>query len=118
VRQSERVLAAAYDAFNRRDLDAALDLMHPDVEWPNAWEGGRVRGRDEVRAYWERQFTEVSSQVEPLRYTKGDGEGVVTVEVNQVVRDPGSGDVLSDGQVVHRFRFEEGLIVRMDVLEA
>lgn len=38
----ERVLNAAYAAFNARDLDAAIELMHPEVDRPNAWEGGPV----------------------------------------------------------------------------
>jgi ketosteroid isomerase-like protein len=47
---SEDLLRRAYAAFNARDLDAALALMHPDVDWPNAIEGGRVAGRPDVRA--------------------------------------------------------------------
>ena len=35
-----------YAAFNARDIDAALAGMHPEVDWPNGWEGGRVHGRD------------------------------------------------------------------------
>jgi len=41
---SEELLRRAYEAFNARDLDAALALMHRDVDWPNAIDGGRVRG--------------------------------------------------------------------------
>ena len=98
----EQVLGDVYDAFNRRDLDAVLERMHPDVDWPNAWEGGRVHGRNAVRAYWERQFAEISSRVEP---------------VHQVVHDPHSGELLSESRVRHRYEIEDGLIVRMDVLE-
>ena len=29
-----------------------LAAMHPAVDWPNGWEGGRVAGREEVRSYW------------------------------------------------------------------
>jgi ketosteroid isomerase-like protein len=47
---SEELLRRAYAAFNARDLDGALVLMHPDVDWPNAIDGGRVHGHDEVRA--------------------------------------------------------------------
>jgi ketosteroid isomerase-like protein len=115
-RGHEELLAAAYEAFNRRDLDAALGLMHPDVEWPNAWEGGRVRGRVEVRAYWERQFGEVSSRVEPIGYTV-EADGSVTVDVHQVVRDPRSGDLIGESRVSHRYWLDDGLIVRMDVVE-
>ena len=59
------VIPGLYRAFNEREIDAVLDVMHPDVDWPNAWEGGRVHGREAVRAYWTRQFEEISGQVEP-----------------------------------------------------
>lgn len=104
-----------YRAFNEREIDAVLEVMHPDVDWPNAWEGGRVHGRDAVRAYWTRQFQEISGQVEPERIGE-EPDGSITVEVHQVVHDARSGDLLSDSRVRHRYRFENGLIVRMDVL--
>jgi len=30
----ELVLRSAYNTFNVRDIDAALELMHPEVDWP------------------------------------------------------------------------------------
>ena len=62
----EPVLRAAYRAFNARDAEAALRLMHPELDWPNAWEGGRVVGHAAVRDHWERQFAAISSNVEPF----------------------------------------------------
>jgi ketosteroid isomerase-like protein len=38
-----------YAAFNRRDADAVLAMMSDDVDWPNAWKGGRVVGIAAVR---------------------------------------------------------------------
>jgi hypothetical protein len=90
--------------------------MHPEVDWPNAWEGGRVRGREAVAAYWERQFEQISSQVEPLAFRR-EADGSIVVDVHQVVRDAGSGEVVSDSRVVHIWRLEDGLVVRMDVVE-
>jgi ketosteroid isomerase-like protein len=43
------LLRAAYAAFNVRDIDAALALTSPDVEWPRAFKGDLVRGREEIR---------------------------------------------------------------------
>src|SRR5207248_1838763 len=37
---TRQLLEHAHVAFNERDVDAALTLMHPRVNWPNAWEGG------------------------------------------------------------------------------
>jgi ketosteroid isomerase-like protein len=109
------LIPALYRAFNERQIEAVLDVMHPDVDWPNAWEGGRVHGREAVRAYWTRQFKEISGQVEPEAISE-EPDGAVTVEVHQVVHDAQSGELLSDSRVRHRYRFEDGLITRMDVL--
>lgn len=114
--EAELVLREAYRAFNARDVEAAIALMHEDVDWPNAWEGGRVTGRAAVRDYWARQFVAISSQVEPERFTE-EPDGSVTVDVHQVVNDAQSGELLSDSRVRHRYRLSSQLVVRMDVLE-
>lgn len=113
----EATLRETYGAFNRRDIDAVLEVLHPEVDWPNAWEGGRVVGRDAVRHYWTRQFAEISGNVEPESFTE-EPDGVITVEVHQVVHDANSGDLLTDSRVRHRYWFDDdGLVTRMDVLE-
>jgi ketosteroid isomerase-like protein len=46
----------AVEAFNRGELDAALERMHPDVEWhtPDAFpDAGTYRGREAVREFWQ-----------------------------------------------------------------
>ena len=115
--RAEQLLRSAYDAFNTRDIEAAIELMDPEVDWPNAWEGGRVVGRAAVRDYWNRQFAAVSSKVEPEGFTE-EADGSITVDVHQVVHDTSSGELISDSRVRHRYRFEDGLITRMDVLES
>jgi hypothetical protein len=110
----EEILRAAYRAFNARDIEAALALMHHAVDWPNAWEGGRVVGRSAVAAYWTRQFEQVSSRVEPLSF-KHMKDGAIVAEVHQVVHDARSGELISDSLVLHRWRLEGGLVTRMDV---
>src|SRR5918994_6770046 len=114
-RQPEHVLRSAYQAFNDRDIETALELMHADVDCPNAWEGGRVLGRAAVREYWERQFAAISSDVQPERFTS-EPDGSVTAHVHQVVHDASTHELLSDAHVRHRYRLETGLILRMDVL--
>jgi ketosteroid isomerase-like protein len=114
---TEQILRSAYRAFNARDIDAAVELMHPDVDWPNAWEGGRVLGRETVREYWTRQFAAISSKVEPEGFTE-EPDGAVTVDVHAVVHDAATGELISDSRIRHRYRLEGGLITRMDVLEA
>jgi hypothetical protein len=111
--EHEALLRGAYAAFNARDIERALVLMHPDVDWPNGMEGGRVRGHDEVREYWTRQFGLIDSRVEPVGFeTLPDGR--VSVKVHQVVRDP-DGQLLSDSHVAHVYSFAGGLVARMEI---
>ena len=110
---SEDLLRQAYAAFNDRDIEGALALMHPEVDWPNGMEGGRVHGRDEVRKYWERQFSLIDSRVEPEAFEELPG-GRVSVTVHQRVRDV-HGRPISDGHVRHVYELRDGLITRMDI---
>ena len=48
------LIKQAYTAFNARAIDAVLATMHPQVNWPNGWEGGYVAGPEEIRKYWIR----------------------------------------------------------------
>jgi hypothetical protein len=56
---TKTLIEQAYSAFNKRDIDGALALMAEDVSWPKASEGGRVVGKEEIRAYWTRQWGRV-----------------------------------------------------------
>jgi ketosteroid isomerase-like protein len=109
----EATLQAMYAAFNARDADAVLEHMTGDVDWPNAWEGGRVQGHAAVREYWTRQWSEIEPAVEPESFTQLP-DGAIAVGVHQVVRSK-SGDVVADEHVVHTYRFRDGLIAQMDV---
>ena len=111
--KEEQLLRQAYAAFNARDIDGALALMHPDVDWPNGMEGGRELGHEAVRAYWTRQFGMIDSHVEPVGFDVDD-EGRIVVDVHQVVRDL-EGSVLSDGRVRHVYTLRDGLVSRMDI---
>jgi len=111
---SEReVLLAAYANFNARELDAVLETMHPNVDWPNGLDGGRVHGHQGVREYWTRQWSLIDPHVEPVGF-RTEGPGKTTVTVHQVVRSL-DGDVLVDQTVEHAYLIEEGLIRRMDI---
>jgi ketosteroid isomerase-like protein len=112
----EEIMRAAYAAFNARDVDTAVALMHPEVNWPNAWEGGRVVGRQAVADYWRRQFEQISSKVDPERFDHNP-DGSITVTVHQVVHDAHTDELQADTKALHRYKLKDGLIVQMDVLE-
>ena len=40
--------------------------MTADVDWPNAWKGGRMTGREAVGDYWIAQWAEIDPHVEPF----------------------------------------------------
>jgi hypothetical protein len=111
----EARLQAMYAAFNARDIDSVLANMARDVDWPNAWEGGRVRGHDAVRDYWTRQWAVINAVVHPVGFTTR-ADGSVEVEASQLVRDL-DGAIVDEGRVLHVYRFEAELITRMDVEE-
>jgi len=110
---TKTIVEKAYSAFNNRDIDGALALMTQDVSWPKASEGGKVVGKEEIRAYWTRQWSEFNPHVEPLAITEEDG-GRARVRVHQLVKSL-EGDVLSDSEVLHVFTVNSRLIAAMDL---
>jgi hypothetical protein len=110
------LITQAYSAFNLRDVDGALALMSEDVSWPKASEGGRVVGKEEIRAYWTRQWQDLDPHVEPIEVIELEG-GVAEVRVHQLVKSVG-GEVLADGEVWHVFTMVNGLIERMELKES
>src|SRR6202161_2457601 len=110
---TKTIIEQAYSASNERDIDSALALMTQDVSWPKASEGGKVVGKEEIRAYWTRQWREFDPHVEPLAITEEDG-GKTRVRVHQLVKSL-EGDVLSDSEVLHIFTMSSGLIAAIDL---
>lgn len=86
---TETLIVQAYAAFNRRQIDDALALMSEIVSWPKASEGGRVVGKEEIRAYWTRQWQEFDPHVEPLEIIEQEG-CTVEVRVHQLVKSLGA----------------------------
>jgi hypothetical protein len=111
--EREPALRSLYAAFNARDTEAALAGMTPDVDWPSAWEGGRVVGRDQVREYWERQWAAIDSRAEPVAISRRPN-GRVEVSVHQIGLDS-TGRVLFDEEVRHVYEFRGALVHRMTI---
>lgn len=111
--QHQALITKAYAAFNARDIDAALTTMHPDVQWPKAFEGGYVSGHGAIRDYWTRQWAEINPTVEPVAFTERP-DGTLEIAVHQTVKDL-QGAVLFDGTVKHIYTLQDGLLRRMDI---
>jgi hypothetical protein len=110
---TKALIEQAYSAFNQRDIDGALALMTEDVSWPKASEGGRVVGKEEIRAYWSRQWKEFDPRVEPIEVIDR-AVGKIDVRVHQLVKSL-QGAVLADSEVLHVFTVKGGLIAAMDL---
>jgi hypothetical protein len=107
------LLKQVYDAFNARDIEAVLSTLHPQVDWPNGWEGGRIHGRSAVRAYWTRQWEAIAPHVEPVGF-HADGPGRTMVDVHAVVCDR-QGNVIADEMIQHIYVIEDGLILSLEI---
>ena len=73
-RETVEVVRRVHETFNRRDLDANLSTVAPDVEftpYERALEGlGPYRGHDDVRRWWREVFEvlpDFSVEVKELR---------------------------------------------------
>ncbi|MGM9478966.1 nuclear transport factor 2 family protein [Pedobacter sp. GSP4] len=107
------IIKKAYDGFNIRNIDGVFAVMHADVKWPKAFEGGYVSGQDAVREYWTRQWSEINPIVEPLSVTERP-DGKIAVLVDQLVKDL-EGNVIFDGQTIHVYVFKDHLILSMEI---
>jgi limonene-1,2-epoxide hydrolase len=104
-----------YDAFNNRELETIVSVMHPDVKWANGVEGGFVYGRDAVREYWTNQYQVIQVQLETLKFeTDENNRNVVTV--HQIVKDL-QGNLLADMTVKQIFTIENDAIVLYEIGE-
>jgi len=107
------LIEKAYENFNKRNIDEVFSTMNADVNWPNGWEGGHVKGYDEIRDYWTRQWKEIDPEVTPIGFKELE-DGKLEIEVHQVARNL-AGEVLFDGIIKHIYTFENDLIKCMEI---
>jgi ketosteroid isomerase-like protein len=105
------VIRGAYEAFSRGEIDAVVDLLHPEVEWvppSDSLEPHPLRGRDAVREYLAPNIFE-DQTAEPVELIE-EGDRVL---VGAHVRARASGSGIEIDQVVyHLFTIENDLAVR------
>jgi ketosteroid isomerase-like protein len=113
ILKNQKLIKYAYAAFNARDIDAILQVMHPKVKWAKAWEGDYAIGHNEVRDYWQRQWKEINPNVTPVGFCERE-DGTLEVEVDQLVKDL-DGNVLFEGKVKHVYIINGGLLQQLDI---
>lgn len=112
---NQQFLQNLYDAFNNREIETIISVMHPDVKWANGVEGGFVYGRDAVREYWINQFKSIQVKLETLEFeTDESNRNVVTA--HQIVKDL-QGKLLANTTIQQIFTIEDGLISLYEIGE-
>jgi nuclear transport factor 2 (NTF2) superfamily protein len=109
----QELIKKAYENFNNRNIDKVFETMNPDVDWPNGWEGGYVKGYDAIRDYWTRQWAAINPNVQPLCF-KVLEDGRLEVQVHQTVKSQ-EGELIFDGYLKHTYTFKDGLIQKMEI---
>ena len=114
------LVAGAYDALNRRDIDGALEMHHPDAQYD--WSrsigpyAGVYRGHDAIRDFVQ-TFLDA---VEQLRFDIEEIEtvnGEVLAMVRATIRGRGSGAVaVATGP--HVWLVEAGRLRRMALFQS
>jgi ketosteroid isomerase-like protein len=112
----EETIFAAYEAWSRRDVDALIDVVHPDaVARPilGANIGVSVyRGREGLRDW----FRDLPQEWETFqtRVTRIDERGdraVLTIDIHARGRASG---VVIDGDLYHLVELRDGMILRLE----
>jgi ketosteroid isomerase-like protein len=114
-RENVEVVRRALDGWNRGDIDAWLESVHPDIEWFSAIlsqvQGETVhRGRAEMRQFWDEWHSvwDLTIGVSEIR----DLGDTVLVLGGMRTRGKTSGVDL-EGPVAYVFEFEGGLARRV-----
>lgn len=112
----EDLLAAGYDAFNRRDAVRLRELMVDDFQWIEAEQVPGPKGchsADAFGAYME-SFDRLWDEFtfEPLELDPTDG-GAIVVRVRGEGRGKASGEPF-ELVIHHVWRFRDGRVARMD----
>jgi ketosteroid isomerase-like protein len=112
--QDIETVEALLAAYRRGDVEAMLDLNHPDGEWVNpdyAIEPGTRRGREEIRRAIERIFEFFETvEVESMERTP-DGRILVVIRVRSRGMGGGPGIEALTGTL---YTVRDGLLVRYE----
>ena len=108
-------LQRGYEALNRGDLSAVLELLDPDIEWHEpapSPDAGTHRGRDSFERFfrgWLDSFEDF--QVEPEKVVARGGKLIAVV--NQSGRGRASG-VRVDTRLAHVWTVRDGRAIRWE----
>ena len=102
---AKQQVASAYEAFNAREAETGLSLLHPDVEWDDG-EGHMLQSLAAVRRHWQQQWAAADAKVELLALLDAPDDDV-SAHVRLITRSEG-GRVARE--LRNEFHFSDGLI--------
>jgi ketosteroid isomerase-like protein len=112
----EDTIYVAYEAWSRRDIDALLEVVHPDAEARpilGANIGASVyRGRDGLRQWFKDLHQEWETfQTRVTRIDERGDRALLTIDVHARGRASG---VVIEGDLYHLVEIRDGLILRLE----
>jgi ketosteroid isomerase-like protein len=112
----EETIHTAYEAWSRRDIDALLEVVHPDAEARpilGANIGASVYvGRDGLREWFKDLHQEWETfQTRVTQIDECGDRALLTIDVHARGRASG---VVIDGELYHVVEIRDGLILRLE----
>ncbi|MBX3479140.1 MAG: nuclear transport factor 2 family protein [Caulobacter sp.] len=101
-----------YEAFNRRDVEGMAARVHPQADFADLFDGGRVVGREALIVHWRRVLGLIRGEL-TLVSAKASSDGAFMVAFRHQITNP-EGRLWDDGEETLRYEFLDGLISRMD----
>jgi ketosteroid isomerase-like protein len=86
--ENVEIVRRGYEAFNRGDFDAAMEVVHPEIEFVLPGREPPLTGKEAVRAWMEPDAFE-EQEIEPLEFTVNGDRVLVRTRVR--ARGAGSG---------------------------
>lgn len=105
-------LDTLYDRFNAKDIEAVLNCMDQNVNWPGGSPSQRISGKGAVMSHCLQQWAVIDFTLIPMGSDVLE-DGRISVDVHQIVKD-NSGTILDERSVKHVFTMANGLVQRMD----
>ncbi len=110
--QKVALVRAAYDRVNNEDIAGLLELLDPDVEFPDVIHNTVLRGRESVERYWQDQILAAEHSAVPSEILEL-GEAVIVVAYHQIYER--NGGPLGPGMsAVQRVTFRGDLIAKVE----
>lgn len=114
--ENVEAIRRGYDAWNRGDFGAVLELLDPEIEWilpEGGLNAGAVHGHEQVRAFMESYFDSFEYfRMEPERFIEATDQ--IVVFLRSPARGRGSG-VEVEVRPAHVWTMRGGKAVRVEV---